>query len=70
MAEDADTEVARESGRLDLALVAWLHDVQQIVELGVLQPGPVVRAKAAVDSEAAARDLALWIREQLGPDLR
>ena len=66
VAEDADTEVARESGRLDLALVSWLHDVQQIVELGVLQPGPIVRAKAAVDSEAAARDLALWIREQLG----
>ena len=39
MAEDGDTEVARESGRLDLALVAWLHEVQQLVELGVLQPG-------------------------------
>ncbi len=68
VAEDADTEIARESGRLDLALVAWLHDVQQIVELGVLQPVPVLRAKAVVDSEAAARDLALWIREQLGLD--
>jgi transcriptional regulator with XRE-family HTH domain len=66
IAEDADTEVARESGRLDLALVAWLHDVQQIIELGVLQPGLVLRAKAAVDSEAAARQLALWVREELG----
>ena len=64
--EDTDTEVARESGRLDLALVAWLHDVQQLVELHVLQPGPLLRAKTAVDSEAAARDLALWVREQLG----
>jgi transcriptional regulator with XRE-family HTH domain/Zn-dependent peptidase ImmA (M78 family) len=64
--EDADTEVARESGRLDLALVAWLHEVQQLVELGVLQPGPLLRAKAAVDSQDAARDLALWVREQLG----
>ena len=36
VAEDADTEVARESGRLNLALVAWLHEVQQLVELGVL----------------------------------
>jgi transcriptional regulator with XRE-family HTH domain/Zn-dependent peptidase ImmA (M78 family) len=66
IAEDADTEVARESGRLDLALVAWLHDVQQIIELGVLRPGAVLRAKTAVDSEAAARQLALWVREDLG----
>jgi transcriptional regulator with XRE-family HTH domain len=66
LAEDADTEVAKESGRLDLALVAWLHDVQQIVELGVLQPGPLLRVRTTVDSEAAARDLALWVREQLG----
>jgi Zn-dependent peptidase ImmA (M78 family) len=66
MAEDADTEVARESGRLDLALVAWLHDVQQMVKLDVLQPGPLLMAKTAVDSEPAARDLALWVREQLG----
>jgi Zn-dependent peptidase ImmA (M78 family) len=65
VAEDVGTEVARESGRLDLALVAWLHDVQQTIELGVLQPDPLLRAKTAVDSEAAARDLALWVREQL-----
>ncbi len=64
--EDADTEVARESGRLDLALVAWLHEVRQLVELGVLQPGPLLRTKTAVDSQDTARDLALWAREQLG----
>jgi Zn-dependent peptidase ImmA (M78 family) len=46
--EDADTEVARESGRLDLALVAWLHEVQQLVELGVLQPAPLLKAKTVV----------------------
>lgn len=66
MTEDTDTEVARESGRLDLALVAWLHDVQQMVELGVLQPGSLLTANTVVDSEAAARELALWVREQLG----
>lgn len=66
VAEHADTETAREAGRLDLALVAWLHDVQQMVELGGLQPGPFLRPSTAVDSEAAARDLALWLREQLG----
>jgi len=67
--EEADTEVAREAGRLDLALVAWLHEVQQLVELGVLQPGPLLRAETPVDSQTAARELALWVRKQLGMDL-
>jgi transcriptional regulator with XRE-family HTH domain len=64
--EDADTGVARESGRLDLALVAWLHDVQQLVELGVLTPAPALKAKTAAESQDAARDLALWVRGELG----
>jgi transcriptional regulator with XRE-family HTH domain len=70
VAEETDTEIARESGRLDLALVAWLHEVQQLVDLGVLQPGSVLRAEAQVDSQSAARELALWVRKQLGLDLK
>jgi len=70
MTEDSDTEVAREAGRLDLALVAWLHEVQQLVELGVLQPEPPLRAKAVVDSQGTARELALRVREQLGVGLQ
>jgi transcriptional regulator with XRE-family HTH domain len=66
VAEVADTEAAKESGRLDLALASWMHDVQQMIELGVLQPGPLLMARTVVDSEAAARDLAQWVREQLG----
>jgi transcriptional regulator with XRE-family HTH domain len=66
LAEDAGTEAERESGRLDLALMAWLRDVQQMVELGVLQPKSPFTAETVVDSEASARDLALWVREQLG----
>ncbi len=66
VAEDAGTEVARESGRLDLALVSWLHEVRQIIELDVLHPASRLKAPAAVDSEAAARDLAAWVRGQLG----
>ena len=64
--EEADTEVAREAGRLDLAVVAWLREVQQLVELGVLQPGLPLRAATPVDSQMAARELALWVRKQLG----
>jgi transcriptional regulator with XRE-family HTH domain/Zn-dependent peptidase ImmA (M78 family) len=67
--DEADTEVARESRRLDLALVAWLHEVQQLVELGVLLPRPLLKAKAPVESQTAARELALWVRKQLGMDL-
>jgi transcriptional regulator with XRE-family HTH domain len=66
VADETHSEVARESGRLDLALVAWLHDVQQMVELGVLRPRPLLKSEAAVDSEDAARELALWVRERLG----
>jgi transcriptional regulator with XRE-family HTH domain/Zn-dependent peptidase ImmA (M78 family) len=64
--EHADTEVAREAGRLDLALVAWLHDVRQLIELGVLRPTPFFRAVTPVNSQTAARDLALQLREKLG----
>jgi len=70
VAEETDTEIARESGRLDLALVAWLHEVQQLVDLGVLHLGSVLRAEAQVDSQPAARELALWVRKQLGLDLK
>ena len=36
--EDADTGVAEGIGGCsDLALVAWLHEVEQLVELGVLE---------------------------------
>jgi transcriptional regulator with XRE-family HTH domain/Zn-dependent peptidase ImmA (M78 family) len=66
VAEDAGTEVARESGRLDLALVSWLREVRQLIELDVLHPASRLKAPAAVDSEAAARDLAAWVRRQLG----
>lgn len=70
IAEEADTEVARESGRLDVALTAWLHEVQQLVDLGVLQPGSLLRAEMPVDSQPAARELALWVRQQLDLDLK
>jgi transcriptional regulator with XRE-family HTH domain/Zn-dependent peptidase ImmA (M78 family) len=66
MAEDVDTEAEKESGRLDLALVAWLHDVQQMVEAGELQPRSPLKAETVVDSEGTARNLAVWTREQLG----
>lgn len=64
--EQSDSAAARESGRLELALIAWLHDVQQLVQLGTLRPKPLLLAKQAVQSASAARETALWLREHLG----
>jgi Zn-dependent peptidase ImmA (M78 family) len=46
--------------------VSWLHEVRQIMELAVLHPAPRLKSPMVVDSEIAARDLAAWVREQLG----
>lgn len=65
VAEDTGTDVTRESERLEVALVAWLHDVQQLIGLNVLQPKHLLRTETPVDSSAAARELALWVRGEL-----
>ena len=68
MTEDSDTEMARESHRLEVALVIWLRELQQLIELGLLRSQPLLIYPASVESPAAARDAALWAREQLGFD--
>jgi transcriptional regulator with XRE-family HTH domain/Zn-dependent peptidase ImmA (M78 family) len=64
--EDGDTEVARESQRLEMALVAWLRDVRQLVDLGLLRLQPLLTYSAPVESPTTARAAALWVRERLG----
>ena len=66
MDEDLDSQVAQESGRLEIALATWLDDLRQLVEAGVLQPRPLLVSKRAADSGESARDIALWVREVLG----
>jgi len=68
--ERSDSAAARESGRLEVALIAWLHNVQQLVEIGTLRPKPLLLAKQAVQSAGAAREAALWLREHLGYGVR
>ncbi len=65
MDEDLDSQVAQESGRLEIALATWLGDLRQLVEAGVLQPRPLLVSKRAADSGESARDIALWVREVL-----
>jgi Zn-dependent peptidase ImmA (M78 family) len=65
--EKSDSAAARESGRLEVTLIAWLHDVRQLVELGTLRPKPpLLLAEQAVRSADSARETALWSREHLG----
>lgn len=66
MTDDTDTEVARQSQLLGVALVAWLREVRQVMELGLLRPKPLLRYDGVVRSEASARGVALWVRESLG----
>ena len=55
VAEDTGTDVTRESERLEVALVAWLHDVRQLlIGLNVLQP------RASIEGPRRQ-----WIRRRL-----
>ena len=64
--EDFQSQAAQESGRLEIALATWLADLRQLADLGALPVGPMLVSQRPSDSEAAARDLALWVREALG----
>ena len=62
--EEEATEAGRESFRLEAALVSWLRDVRQLQTLGVLGTLPIVMYQGKVDSAAAARQAATWLRDQ------
>jgi hypothetical protein len=65
LSEDDDTVVSRESERMDVALAAWLYDIRQLVELGVLEPRPSVTYPGTVSSTGHARQAAAWLRARL-----
>ncbi|MEH1017879.1 XRE family transcriptional regulator [Micromonospora sp. CPCC 206060] len=64
LTEETDTEAARSSERLEIALVEWLRNVQQLVDVGALQTHPLLRYPGTVASEADARRAAQWLRQQ------
>lgn len=64
--EEEATEAGREGFTLEAALLTWLRDVRQMIDLGSLKPPPILRYPRAVDSESKARDAAHWLREQAG----
>ncbi|MEU5941144.1 XRE family transcriptional regulator [Micromonospora sp. NPDC047548] len=66
LTEEIDTEAARSSERLEIAMVKWLRNVQQLMGLGVLRAHPLLRYVQPVASEADARLAARWVRRQVG----
>jgi Zn-dependent peptidase ImmA (M78 family)/DNA-binding XRE family transcriptional regulator len=64
----AEETTAGESAafRLDVALVAWLNDMQQLCEIGVFEPKPVLLCPSARSSSDDIRDAARWLRRELG----
>src|SRR4051812_14673316 len=69
LTEDSDSDVSRQSKRLELALVAWLGDVRQLVELGFLRPNPVLSYPSPVGTPADARQAAKWVRHRSSLEL-
>lgn len=66
LTEETDTEAARSSERLEIAMVEWLRDVQQLLDIGVLRTRPLLRYPHPVESEDDARQTARWLRERFG----
>lgn len=66
ISEDSDTEVGRESWHLEQVLGSWLQDLRQLVDLGFLQPQPILTYTAPVESADDARGAAQWARRRLG----
>jgi transcriptional regulator with XRE-family HTH domain len=64
--EDTETELARESQRLEVELLSWLGEVRQLMDLGLLQAERVLSYGKPVSSEAAAAEAARWVRSSLG----
>jgi transcriptional regulator with XRE-family HTH domain/Zn-dependent peptidase ImmA (M78 family) len=67
--EDFESDIAQESGRLEIVLATWLGDLRQLVELGALRAQPLLVSSRSADSEASVREIALWVREVLGCQL-
>lgn len=64
--EEETTEAGRESYLLDAALLAWLRDVRQMIDLSVLTTSLPIAYDRTVDSEVTAREAARWLRSHLG----
>lgn len=60
-----ESEAARQSYQLEARLIQWRHDVQQLVDLGLLVPNRPKLYPGSVEDAEAARDAARWLRDDL-----
>ncbi|GAA2188700.1 helix-turn-helix domain-containing protein [Micromonospora lupini] len=63
LTEDNDSDVARRSQRLEIALASWLRDVRQLLDAGTLTPAAPLRYEGPVASDEDARTAARWLRD-------
>jgi Zn-dependent peptidase ImmA (M78 family) len=66
LTEDTTSVLAQDSYKLDAILEAWLRDIRQLMELGVLAARKPLAYPEPVGGPEAARRAALWARKQLG----
>jgi len=66
LVDDTNSDVARQSYQIEAALLAWLRDVRQLVDLAVLNLRPSLTYCDPVSDADGARKAALWMREKLG----
>ncbi|WP_326551532.1 helix-turn-helix domain-containing protein [Micromonospora sp. NBC_01813] len=64
LTEETDTQAARASERLEIALIEWLRNVRQLADIGTLRAHPLARYPGTVTSDADARQAAQWLRQQ------
>ncbi|NDU73860.1 helix-turn-helix domain-containing protein [Actinomadura sp. DSM 109109] len=65
LSDDTTSEVASQSYHLEAALQAWLADITQLKELGVLEPPQHHSYPETVDDHDSARAAAAWVRRHL-----
>lgn len=65
LADEDEPEAARGAFRLEALLEAWLRDVKQLIDYGLLTPSPLKLYPHSVKTLSAARDAARWLRAEL-----
>ncbi|MEV6554701.1 XRE family transcriptional regulator [Nocardia sp. NPDC051756] len=68
LVDDTNSSAARESYQIEAKLSAWLRDVRQLMDLGVLSPKPLLKYPGALNMSDAARQAAVWTRSRLDLD--
>ncbi len=64
--EVGEADTTRAAYRTESLLAAWLRDVRQLVDTGMLENRPLLRYASTVSDRSGGREAALWLRAELG----